>query len=87
MISRMLAMLTDMRLVPHSHFDMPGRIQKHTLAYTIVLAMLLWIKANSDMLVTWASLAGLVLIVVGERVFLRHGAGTDADDAPEQNKD
>lgn len=40
-VSRMLAMLTDMKLVPHSHFGMPGSIQKHTLVYTIVLAMLL----------------------------------------------
>lgn len=40
-VSRMLAMLTDMKLVPHSHFGMPGRVQKHTLVYTIVLAILL----------------------------------------------
>lgn len=42
-VSRMLAMLTDMELVPHSHFGMPGNIQKHTLVYTIVLAMTLTI--------------------------------------------
>jgi amino acid transporter len=40
-VSRMLAMLTDMKLVPHSHFGMPGSIQKHTLVYTIVAAMVL----------------------------------------------
>ena len=40
-VSRMLAMLTDMKLVPHSHFGMPGSIQKHTLVYTIILAILL----------------------------------------------
>lgn len=40
-VSRMLAMLTEMKLVPHSHFGMPGDIQKHTLVYTIVFAMLL----------------------------------------------
>jgi hypothetical protein len=37
----MLAMLTEMKLVPHSHFGMPGSIQKHTLVYTIVLGLLL----------------------------------------------
>lgn len=42
-VSRMLAMLTDMKLVPHSHFGMPGDVQKHTLVYTVVLAMLLTI--------------------------------------------
>ncbi len=40
-VSRMLAMLTKMELVPHSHFGMPGSIQKHTLVYTVVMAMLL----------------------------------------------
>lgn len=40
-VSRMLAMLTDMKLVPHRHFGMSGTIQRHTLVYTIVLAMFL----------------------------------------------
>lgn len=128
-VSRMLAMLTEMKLVPHSHFGMPGDIQKHTLVYTIVFAMLLaiffdlsriaslgaifyivmdiavhWgifrhirqevkangfilitaivmdvvvlvallvIKAQTDMLVIYASLVGLVLIFAGERFYLR----------------
>lgn len=127
-VSRMLAMLTDMKLVPHSHFGMPGNIQKHTLVYTIVLAMLLtvffdlsriaslgvifyilmdiaihwgifryvrkeakangiilitailldvvvlgafvWIKIQSDMLVIWASIIGLIFIFSGEKWFL-----------------
>jgi len=30
-----------MKLVPHSHFHMPGSIQKHTLVYTVVLGLLL----------------------------------------------
>jgi len=42
-VSRMLAMLTDMKLVPHRHFGMPGGVQKHTLVYTIVLAITLTI--------------------------------------------
>ena len=42
-VSRMLAMLTDMKLVPHRHFGMPGTIQNHTLVYTIVLAIFLTI--------------------------------------------
>lgn len=42
-VSRMLAMLTEMNLVPHSHFGMPGSIQKHTLVYTVVLALILTI--------------------------------------------
>lgn len=128
-VSRMLAMLTEMKLVPHSHFGMPGDIQKHTLVYTIVAAMLLtvffdlgriaslgaifyivmdiavhWgilrrlrheigasavilgaaiafdvvvlgalliVKAQSDLLVIYASLIGIAVIFAGERLFLR----------------
>ena len=40
-VSRMLAMLTDMNIIPHRHFGMPGGIQKHTLVYTVVLAAFL----------------------------------------------
>lgn len=37
-VSRMLAMLTDMKMIPHSHFGMSGSIQRHTLVYTVVMA-------------------------------------------------
>ena len=37
-VSRMLAMLTDMKMIPHSHFGMSGSIQRHTLIYTVVMA-------------------------------------------------
>ncbi len=40
-VSRMLAMLTEMKLVPHRHFHMPGSLQKHTLVYTIVFGLIL----------------------------------------------
>ncbi len=40
-VSRMLAMLTEMDIIPHRHFGMPGDVQKHTLVYTVVLAALL----------------------------------------------
>ena len=37
-VSRMLAMLTDMALIPHRHFGMPGGVRQHTLVYTVVVA-------------------------------------------------
>ncbi len=40
-VSRMLAMLTTMGLVPHSHFGMPGTIQRHTLVYTVVVGIII----------------------------------------------
>lgn len=42
-VSRMTAMLTDMKLIPHSHFGMSGSIQKHMLVYIVVLAITLTI--------------------------------------------
>lgn len=38
-VSRMTAMLTDMQLIPHSHFGMSGSIQKHMLIYIAVIAI------------------------------------------------
>jgi amino acid transporter len=40
-VSRMLAMLTDMKMIPHSHFGMSGKIRDHTLVYTVVTAAVL----------------------------------------------
>jgi len=37
----------------------------------IVLGAFLWVKFQSDMLVIWASAIGLVLVFLGERLFLR----------------
>lgn len=42
-VSRMTAMLTDMKLIPHKHFGMPGNIQKHMLVYVAVTAIVLTI--------------------------------------------
>lgn len=42
-VSRMTAMLTDMNLIPHSHFGMSGSIQKHMLVYISVIAITLTI--------------------------------------------
>ena len=40
-VSRMLAMITKMELIPHRHLGMKGRIQTHMLVYTCVAAALL----------------------------------------------
>jgi uncharacterized membrane protein YfcA len=50
-----------MKLVPHSHFGMPGDIQKHTLVYTIVAAMLLTVFFDLGRI---ASLGAIFYIVM-----------------------
>lgn len=37
-VSRMLAMLTEMKMIPHVHFGMTGPIQRHMLLYTAITA-------------------------------------------------
>jgi len=39
--SRMLAMLSTMKQVPHRHFRMPGTVRTHTTVYTVAFAMAL----------------------------------------------
>lgn len=135
--SRMLAMLTMMKEVPHRHIGLPGTIRTHTIVYTVALAMVLaalfdlrqiaalgaiyylimdvaihygtlrhlrdrvpvrrwvlvtamcldvlvlgaflWVKASTDVAGLAASGAGIVIIVLGERMFMRshtHPDGT-----------
>lgn len=133
--SRMLAMLSHMKEVPHRHFGLPGSVRTHTAIYTVgfaivlaavfdlrriaalgaiyyllmdiaihwgllrhmrsriafnptvvvtaiildvvVLGAFVWVKASDDALSLYVSAAGIVLIVVGERLFMR--SHTDAD--------
>jgi amino acid transporter len=37
-VSRMLTMLTEMKLIPHRHFSLPGDLHHHLLIYTVVAA-------------------------------------------------
>ena len=63
-VSRMLAMLTDMDLVPHSHFGMPGDVQKHTLVYTIVFAMLLTIFFDLGRIASLGAIFYIIMDIV-----------------------
>lgn len=60
-VSRMLAMLSEMQLVPHSHFGMPGNIQKHTLVYTVVFAITLTVLFDLSRI---ASLGAIFYIIM-----------------------
>ena len=80
-VSRMLAMLTDMKLVPHSHFGMPGDIQKHTLVYTIALAMFLTIFFDLSRIASLGAIFYLVMDIAvhwGVFRYLRHKINANA---------
>lgn len=67
-VSRMLGMLTSMQLVPHRHFNLPGDLQRHTLIYTIVIAMLLTIFLDLSRI---ASIGAVFYIVMD--IFIHWG--------------
>jgi amino acid transporter len=77
-VSRMLAMLTDMKLVPHSHFGMPGSIQKHTLVYTVVLGLLLTLFFDLTRIAAMGIIFYLIMDIAvhwGVLRYLRHEVG------------
>lgn len=71
-VSRMLAMLTDMQLVPHSHLGMPGTIQKHTLVYTIVAAVFLTIFFDLGRIAALGAIFYIVMDIAVHWGVLRH---------------
>jgi len=77
-VSRMLAMLTDMKMIPHSHFGMPGSIRSHTLVYTVVLASTLAVFFDLSRIASLGAFFYLIMdMLVHWGVFrhLRHEIG------------
>lgn len=74
-VSRMLAMLTDMGIIPHRHFGMPGDIQKHTLVFTVVLAALLAAFFDLSRIASLGAIFYLVMDMAVHWGVLRHLRG------------
>lgn len=77
-VSRMLAMLSEMKLVPHSHFGMSGSVQKHTLVYTVVLGLLLTLFFDLTRIAALGIIFYLVMDIAvhwGILRYLRHEIG------------
>ena len=71
-VSGVIAMLTEMKLVPHRHFGMPGTLQKHTLVYTIVIAMALTIFFDLSRIASLGAIFYLVMDIAVHWGVLRH---------------
>lgn len=71
-VSRMLAMLTDMDIIPHRHFGMPGDVQKHTLVYTVVLASALAAFFDLSRIASLGAIFYLVMDIAIHWGVLRH---------------
>jgi amino acid transporter len=77
-VSRMLAMLTDMQMIPHSHLGMPGTIKDHTLVYTVVIAGFLTVFFDLGRIASLGAFFYLVMDIIihwGVYKNLRHDIG------------
>jgi len=63
-VSRMTAMLTDMDLIPHSHFGMSGSVQKHMLLYVVVIAIALTIFFDLSRIASIGAIFYLVMDMI-----------------------
>jgi amino acid transporter len=63
-VSRMTAMLTNMKLIPHSHFGMAGDIQKHMLVYAAVIAIVLTVFFDLSRIASLGAIFYLVMDIV-----------------------
>lgn len=71
-VSRMLAMLSEMKLVPHRHFGMPGNMQKHTLVYTVVFAITLTILFDLSRIASLGAIFYIVMDIAVHWGVLKH---------------
>lgn len=71
-VSRMLAMVTEMKIIPHRHFGMPGDIQTHTLVYTVVAAAFLAAFFDLSRIASLGAIFYLVMDIAIHWGVLRH---------------
>lgn len=71
-VSRMLTMLTEMKLIPHSHFGMPGDIHQHLLVYTAVCAALLAALFDLGRIAALGAIFYLLMDIIVHWGVLRH---------------
>ncbi len=80
-VSRMLAMLTDMNMIPHRHFGMSGPIRSHMLVYTVVIASALAVFFDLTRIASLGAFFYLVMDMVvhwGVLRYLREDVGARA---------
>ncbi|MCH9808961.1 MAG: APC family permease [Alphaproteobacteria bacterium] len=71
-VSRMLTMLTEMKLIPHRHFGMTGQLQGHLLVYTVVLASILAAFFDLSRIASLGAIFYLVMDIAVHWGVLRH---------------
>lgn len=77
-VSRMLTMLTNMKLIPHRHFGLSGTLQNHLLIYTVVMAGLLAAFFDLSRIASLGAIFYLLMDITihwGVFRYLRHDVG------------
>jgi amino acid transporter len=60
-VSRMTAMLTDMKLIPYSELGLPGNVQQHMLVYVAAIAILLTVFLDLSRIASMGAIFYLVM--------------------------
>src|SRR5690625_2116965 len=81
-VSRMTAMLTDMKLIPHSHFGMKGTLQEHMLVYIAIISIALTIFFDLSRIASLGALYYLVMDTIFQWGVLRRIKETIGAKAP-----
>lgn len=68
----MTAMLTNMKLIPHSHFRMPGNIQQHMLVYIVVLSIALTVLFDLSGIAAMGAIFYLIMDIIIHVGVLKH---------------
>ena len=71
-VSRMLTMLTEMKMIPHSHFGMSGPIRSHMLVYTVIIASVLTIFFDLSRIASLGAFFYLVMDMIVHWGVWRH---------------
>ncbi len=70
--SRMLAMLSRMKEVPHRHFGLPGNLRTHSMVYTVTFAMALTILFDLQRIAALGAVFYLIMDIAIHWGILRH---------------
>lgn len=63
-VSRMTTMLTDMKLIPHRHFGLPGNVHHHMIVYIVVIAITLTIFFDLSRIASMGAILYLIMDIL-----------------------
>ena len=70
-VSRLTAMLSKMKLIPHSHLGLKGTVQKHMLVYLLIIGSILTILFNLSRIASIGAIFYLVMDIIFQWGVLR----------------